>query len=440
VTRRDAAPLLLLVGIAGCATASKTDEGSSTPIHGSLSSRYQGRWTSGEQDHDLYEVLTTQVGDAKKDAVTGFFMGEAAVDLDGRSDQGAQSPFYSLEDTYSGSVSGHVYHAYADFHRAGELETLRVGRQMIIDTPEAAYIDGVRAETRELGDGKAKLGAYGGIPVQLYDSSVWGDSMFGLFGDSRPWSGGRVRADWMHVEQEELLGRNRNDLFGLGAWQNFGKEVRVEGNWTRLEEKNRDLRFRATWNDADADLVVQGSWYRLLETQLDQTVPFDPYYNTLYALYPYEQYGALVSKGISEHVDVQAGFDLRRVEESQDLGQFNHDYDRGFLTAGFTDVFAAGLDLSVTGDVWDADGEDINSFGAELSRRFGEKVQGSLGTDYSLYKYDLYQDRELDHVRTWYAGVRWKRAANATFDARYEFEDDETDQFHSLRLGMTWGF
>lgn len=445
MTPRAAAAIL--VTLAGCATTAGAPEsgpqsgkGRMLPIHGSLSSRYRARWTNRDDDHDLVEVLTAEIGDKAKSPVTGFVMAQGAADLDGHSSSGGQSPFHSLADTYDGAVTGRVYHAYADFHRAGKLETLRVGRQMIVGTPEVAYLDGVRAETRELGEKRVQLGAYGGVPVQLFASSMLGDSILGAFAQAKPWRGGSVRLDWMHAQEDGALGALGNDLFGIGARQSFGGRLRLETEYTRLEERDRDVRVRASWYAPESDLVVRASWYRLLETQSDLTVPFDPFFATLFELFPYEQIGLLVSKGISRHVHLQAGLDARRVLEESDVGQFNRDFDRGFATVALADLLPAGIGLSLTGEIWDSAGTDIRTFGADLSRKLGAHVDASVGTYYSLFKYDLYQDRELDDVRTWYAKAAWKRTGGPSFDARYEFEDDDRDEYHSVRLGATWRF
>jgi hypothetical protein len=433
---RASLPAVVALALAACRATEGASDAGGAPVHGSLVSRYQGRWTSGAHDNDLTEVLSVEVGDAKKDPVTGYVLAEGLADLDGH----GSSTFHSLADTYDSAVTARLYDAHADLHVSRTLETLRVGRQSIVETPEIAYFDGARAETVDLGEARIRVGAFGGVPVKLYTSSTAGDSMFGTFAQARPWTGGRLRADWMHVEDEGSFGPRQDDLLGIGASQNFGSNLRIEAQHTRLESESRDLRLRASYAAKDSDLVLQASWYRLMQTQKDFTVPFDPFYSTLYDLFPYAQVGFLASKSLGKHVDLQTGADLRRVSNDDDIGEFNRDFNRFFATTGIRGVLPAALDLSLTGEIWDSQESDFSTYGADLARAFGAAVDASIGTYYSLYKYDLFQNREIDDVRTWYLKVEWKRAASTTFDFRYEYEDDSSDEYHSLRLGMTWRF
>jgi hypothetical protein len=438
---RASLPAALALALAACRSTdgAASSEGKSSdgiPIHGSLVSRYQGRWTSGAHDNDLTEVLTLEVGDKKKDPVTGYLLAEGLADLDGH----GSSTFHSLADTYDSAVTARLYDAHADLHVSKSLDTLRVGRQSIVETPEVAYFDGARAETVDLGEARIRLGAFGGVPVKLYTSSTAGDSMFGTFAQARPWTGGRLRADWMHVEDEGSFGPRQDDLLGLGASQNFGSNLRIEAQHTRLENEARDLRLRGSYAAKDSDLVLQASWYRLMQTQKDFTVPFDPFYSTLFDLFPYSQVGFLASKSLGKHLDLQGGADVRRISNDDDIGEFNRDFNRYFLTSGIRGVLPAALDLSLTGEIWDSQESDFSTYGADLARHFGATVDASVGTYYSLYKYDLFQNRELDDVRTWYLKVAWNRATSTTFDFRYEYEDDSSDEYHSLRLGMIWRF
>ena len=87
----------------------------------------------------------------------------------------------------------------------------------------------------------------------------------------------------------------------------------------------------------------------------------------------------------------------------------------------------------------DANAQLARSWGADASYDFG-KTSASLGTYWSLYKFDLFSNSERDHVRTWFLRLRHKLQAAVTVDGDYEFEDDDFDQYHRFRLGVTWRF
>ncbi len=409
-------------------------------VHGSLGLRYRLRWSGQDSDQDVAEALELRLGDAAHDALTASLSAEGRMDIDGLAHGPNAGPYFELEDTHGDAFAARLYHAYVDVHRAAGWETLRIGRQTIVDTPETAWFDGLRAETRELGAARARFGAWGGLPVQ-YDTSVQsGSALYGAFAEARPWSGGRVRGDWMHAEDDARLGASVADLFGVGVWQSLSTNMRLEGHYTRLEQRDRDVELRASWTASDSDLVVRASWYRLLEPQGDLAPPFDPFYATLYELQPYDQFGLQVSKSLAPHTQLQAGYDARRVERAQDQGAFNHDYDRGWATLGLDGLLPWDLDASFTGEIWTSQPSDLRTFGAELARRCAERLEASLGTYYSLYEYDLYQARELDHVRVWYLKLVLDRNAPFQVELRYTFEQDPIDQYHDLRVGATWRF
>jgi len=431
--------LLSAIQLAASPQGAQDPQGRAFSIHGSFGLRYRARWNGNTSDQDLAESLTLELGDAAHDALTASISAEARQDIDGLA-LGSNSTYYELEDTHGDAFDGQLYHAYVDVHAASGWETLRLGRQTIVDTPETAWIDGLRAETREFGGARTRLGAYAGVPVQRYGGYTDGAAVYGAFAEVRPWSGGRVRGDWLHAEDDVRLGTLSDDLFGVGLWQSLWTNLRLDGQYTRLEELDRDLRLRASWMASDSDLVLSATWYRLLEPQGQLAVPLDPFYATLHTLEPYEQFGLQVSKSLTRHLQLQAGYDARRVEQAEDVGAFNRDFDRGYATLTATGLLPAALDLSLTGEIWDSEQNDLRTLGAELARCFAERLEASLGTYYSLYEYDLFQARELDHVRVWYLRLLFDRSATMPLELRYTFEDNPSDSYHDLRMGATWHF
>jgi hypothetical protein len=332
-----------------------------------------------------------------------------------------------------------LYEAFVDNHSSEDLSLLRFGRQIEYRTPETVTFDGAQVQSRELGPHRVSLGLYGGIPARIYSSSAPGDVVYGTFVEARPWAGGHARFDWMHLEDDELLGEQQDDLLALELGQGFGQSWKVDGSYSRLEGRDRDVSARATYTDAEAGFDVQLAWFQLLETQNQLAVEFDPFTSVLLEQFPYYQARLLASKNFSGTVRLQAGFDVREVSDEEDVGTFNRDFTREFATVTLCDVLPARITLSLTGEVWNSDTDDIQSWGADLSREIGAKARISLGSYYSLYKTDLFAVEEREDVRTFFLRLRTRNETGWSWDLRYELEDS-SDHYSTLRLGATWRF
>jgi hypothetical protein len=409
-------------------------------VHGSIATRYRGRWTDGDHDHDLYAVGTLEIGDPLHDAWTGFVQAETALDLDGRSSAGGQSPFFSLQDTYEGSLTARLYSVYAEYHHAAWFDDVRIGRQFIYDTPAMAWFDGAYVHTRPITDEKLQLGAFAGLPVHEYESSSAGDFIGGTFAEMKPWHGARARFDWMHLEDQTMFGDHSNDLFKLDFGQSFGENLRIDANATRLDDANRDYTVKADWVLPEDGITIQATFYQLLEEQKSLALEIDPFYTTLLTQFPYYEGRLLASKDFGDKLSFQGGADFRRMEHQDDIGEFNRDFDHGYLTALLKNLFTSQLDLSLTGDLWYGGGSDITTWGADLSRKIGSHWTAGVGSYFSLFKYELFANAERDDVRTYYVNARWKNGS-LSCDVRYEYEDAQhTGTFNTLRLGATWSF
>lgn len=420
------------------ASSAAQDPGSRFPIHGSITTTLRERWTADEHDLDLASTVSLDLGDPQKNRWTGHVMTQIPVDLDGK--RNSDSVFFDLDDTYDAAVVPRLYDAYAETRDAGFLASARIGRQTLWDTPVFAWLDGVSAETKETGQARVSLGAYGGIPVHLYESSREGSFLGGLYGQAQPWTRGRLRLDWMNIQDEADSGSHEQDLWKAGVWQGIGQSTRVEATVSRLGSEERDWSAAATWWDRETDLSVQASYYELRATQGDLPLEIDPFYATLYDLFPYHQARLMASKGFGGKLAVQAGAEARRVSDESDEGQWNRDFERYFSTVQVIDVLPAHLVLGLTGEVWNSQGNDIDTWGVDLSRRFGEVLDASAGSYYSLYKTSVASSTESDDVRTWFLRLRWKRSKGSVFDLRYDVEDMDPETVQSLRLGWTWRF
>ena len=413
-------------------------------VSGRLSSRYYLRHTARASDNDLYETLTLDVGDPNVHPVTGHFMGRLAADLDGHAAK--DSPFFSIEDSYGGSITGRVYDAYVDVHTISELEVLRGGRQYLYDTPETVMFDGVLAETKPIGKLEAKLGGYAGITNHLYENSHSGDWTVGAFAEGKPWTGSWGRLDWMHLEDDRRLGPNRNDLLSARLNQRIARRFGVDGRYTMLEGESRDVDARVSYDNPESDSMLQARYYQLLETQKSLVLELDPFYELVYELFPYQQASFLASQGVmggkgsKQHVTLEAGADLRRVSHKTDVGQFNRDYDRYHMTLRLEDLFVEGMTISMTGDVWNSNGQAVRSANFDISQRVAKDWTVSGGTYFSLYKFDLYLSSERDNVRTYFAKVRHEASKSLVFSGSYELEDADFGTYQVLILEAVWRF
>lgn len=403
-------------------------------VRGQLRSRYFGRWTEDHSDNDLFTTLSVDVGDPERHDFTAHVMGRLTWDMDGR-----DQTFANINDSYGNAWDPLLYDAWVDVHRLRGLSRLRIGRQSMSDTPVFAWFDGVHATSEEIGAVRLQVGGYFGSSTHLYEASKSGDLTAGGYAQLRPWSSGRVRVDYMYFEDDARFRGHRDGLLGIGVWQNFGRALQFDALYSRVEDRDRDARARLSYRLAEHGLVVQASYYRLLQSQGDLVLELDPYFNSLNELQPYDMWSLLLSKTLGEKLTVQAAADLRRVRDTADIGFYNRDFDHYYGTATLADVIVSGLVLTGTVDLWDASGQLLKSFGADGSYKFGKNTV-SLGSYYSLYKFDLFTNTERDHVRTYFFRLRHAASDAVTLEGDYEYEDTDFAGFHRLRLGVTWRF
>jgi hypothetical protein len=80
---------------------------------------------------------------------------------------------------------------------------------------------------------------------------------------------------------------------------------------------------------------------------------------------------------------------------------------------------------------------------ADLSYRFkrnSREAKVSIGTNYSLYKYDHYTELGLrEQVRTYYLNAKYPLSDGFSMNGAYEYEHG-IENYQTLRLGMRYDF
>ncbi len=420
--------------------------GQSQPlVHGTFTTRAIARRTQGATDVDLWAFVSADVGDpegglrgaTRRTPWSARFVGRLHADVDG--DDG--DAFDGLDDRNDGSVVGRVYDAWAAWRSEDEdIALVRFGRQSEAATPVFLVWDGVRVESRPLGDADVVLGAYGGASTHQFESSNDGDRLFGLWAEGRPWRGGSVRLDYIHAEDERALGAFEDDLFGLSVRHRFDRAWRAAAAFTTLGSDARDLDADATWTSADGRSSVRGTYYELFETQSANPLEFDTFSETLFDWFPFRRAGLLGWTMLGERWRLEGGIDARDVDDEDDEGRFNRDVRRLHVTVSADGLLGAGTTVAVTGDDWQSDARDVQSLGATVTAPVGPRADVSVGTYYAAYEVDLVLGTEREDVRTWFASWTLDRAEDLSFDTSYAFQDTEFGEFHTVRVTLRWRF
>lgn len=423
-------------------TTPGADDTEALPIHGSLSLRYVPRWTENEDDQDLYGLVSLDYGDRYSDPVSAHLLTSLSFDFDGHGDRRYYQSFDSITDTGNKNLHTILQEAYVNVRVVPAFETVRIGRMTLLETAELLQIDGLWAESDENGDLRIQGGAYGGIPTNRFESSHSGDFVLGGYIQLRPWQGARGRLEHMYIEDDFRFQDNENHLSSLRLWQNVGP-VDLYASYSHQELRERDMQFRATYRDTELDLVVQGSYYQLLRTRRDLAVDIDPFVNVMFDYIPYHLAHFVASKGFGTEgmrIVIDAGCDVRWVHNETDATAFNREFERYYVTPTFEDLPLEGMSFSVTGELWNSGGRDYQSAGMDVSYAVGGGIDASVGTYYSLFKYDLFDNAERDRVQTYFARLKGEVAPDTKVRLEYEFENDEYDRYHKLQVGLQWSF
>jgi hypothetical protein len=416
------------------------------PIDGTFTNRYRARWTSSSSDQDLYQNLWLRAGDPEKNRVSGTFLGRLSEDIDGRSHGPGFSVFRDINDTYTSNVNGRFYEGYLDLRNMewmerAHLETIRGGRQVFDESAETLVFDGGRIDSRPFrGLKDLRLTAYGGLPVHYFESSARGDAMVGAGAEASPWPLGRARIDWTYLQDRRDDLEVRNHLVSFALWQGFGERFSLHGRYNLLDGQSRDYLVRGTFQEPKWDFLFQASFHQSVATIRQLAIELDPFFSVVQELRPFWEVDLRASKGLGPHLVVDGGISLRQLDRSSDEGSFNHDFRRYYLTPATRDWPFRGTTISVTGEVWDSQDNQIFSVGGEVSQRFAKVIQVSAGSSYYLYRFDFFSDEERTHVRTFFGRLDYQLAKDLRLFGLYQYERDDLFTYHTVEVGLRYSF
>jgi len=406
------------------------------PLRGSMRVQFRYRATSGESDTDLYEFLTLSYGDPDKDRVTAALSARLAEDLDGNKNVRGFYPFGSVDDKYSSWAVSRLYTAYLDVRNASKDLAVRAGRQILESFPEAVAMDG--ASFRYGATSDLTFLVFGGLPVNLFESSPSGDAMYGAAAEwvPDPERRGRYRVEYLHIRDDNTYGLHKDDLVGVSLDEGLG-DFHVHARYTLLEGESRDLVARLTGAVPDAGFLfrLQGTYvFHRIEAL---SYPLDPYSSFMMDLQPYFDVVFGMSKSFGA-VIVDASYTSRKLVRSGTESTYNHEFDRVEIAPQIRPVDE--LSLRFSADFWNSTGPDFWTVGGDLAWTVHRDIVLSAGSSYALYSVDVFTGEERERVRTYSAGVRWRVSKLSSIDARFLYEDTSIGNFRTLEVGFRHAF
>ena len=424
---------------------------------GSLKMRYKGRFLEGEDgsDQDFYESLRLNYGDPSSDKFSAVFFGTLREDLEDPS-----SMFRSIDDTHDITLRGYLYEFYANVKLSGLIDNVKIGRQYLYDV-ENLHFDGIHLSLKPFKN--VRFTAYGGIPVHFFESSSDGDWISGVSAEIKPLEHSTLRFDYISTSDNNIdIGDHHDNLLIFSVWQNIKQWWNVFGRYSMLDSVSRDFQIRSSWNFSSIDLDIQFSYYKQAQRLDNYTIEFDEFVPLMGGYEPYDQYTMDIYKGIGDHLGVNMGFSFRELADESDERQFNHDYERYYLTFTVFDFPVKGLTLSVTGDDYETAGDDVQSLSFDATKNFNKRLKISVGSYYSLYKFDnstapvltrtgnlltnrflvngSINETERDNVRSYYLKIKKKLFDRWEITGKYELEKFDSDTFHTVETGLKLNF
>ncbi|HEX9793662.1 MAG TPA: hypothetical protein VGC54_06725 [Planctomycetota bacterium] len=413
-------------------------------FHGRLSLRYQWRDSDREQsDQDLFQYLSLDFGRAGRDAVTGALLARGVWDLDGDGLGTFGRSLTSLEDARGSSYDVRLQTAWLGFHELIPATELRVGRQPLFDTPILLHLDGLLASVAA-GE-RVELIAYGGRPYHYWSAGHGGEAAGGVAAEVLPWRGARARVDWMHLRDATLFGDRRDSLAGA-RFDQATADGRLRGSAaaTWLDGETRDLDLGGFWTEADGSWTVDLQLHALMSRQSANTLEFDSFTAILLDELPYREGRMSVARRFADLVGdalvVNAGAYGRVLRDPAAASEFNREYQRYWAGTTFEGFPVADTSLALTADWWDSGTDSILTSAAEFEWRATSATRFSVGSGWSLYRYDFFSRFERTGVRDHYLRLHTELSAALRLRAEVSYEEDDLETWTTAALQLEISF
>ena len=421
-----------------------------TSMSGYLSLRYRYRTAilsdTRTSDQDAFTDLRFDVTRPKDNRYEFHFLGSVRSDLDGGQDGTGFSPLHDIGDSYGKPTIANLYEANVVLNGpVRHLARVRIGRQSGT-RDEPVVFDGV---AMDMGSETVNVTLYGGAAMHFFEvDRHWGkDTVEGAGVDYTPRPGTGMSADFIALKDKREFTPGdatvHDRMVSLKLWQQFEPYTQVAAKYRYLDGEPRDLTLSAStvWQAANIDAAA--SYFRQFRPQNELTTDLSLYYDVIGVSAPYQSFDIKVRKFIAQRVAVDLGFFKRALLNPSDEGPFDKEFWRVYGDVEVMDLFLNNLSGTLLLEQWESQGRSFDAVGADLSykiRRNKKDARISIGTNYSMYKYDYYTELGVrEQVRTWYLTGRYPLNNGFSVNGGYEYEHS-FERYQTLRLGMRYDF
>ena len=417
----------------------------SLSLSGLLQLRYDGRYLSdGENDdHKLHQIADIYIKDAGWGHFKFTLSGDMIEDIDSEDDDDQTDRTRNVHDTWDSSSHGYLYVCQAELYELGYLSYARFGRQYVNHELSTTHIDGLNLLLDfDLFGTQIKPFVYAGIPVRLYeDGDYWDAEQFGGGAHIHFGRATKITLEHQVIEEEPDIvgtyresGTNRYEQSAVALRRSFFPKGYGYLSLFLLDNRATHINTRFSLLVDRLDLDIDASYFYQFQ-EIDEAPISSPYYTGLIGtIKPYHNVALDIMKGVyKDRVWISGGTQWRLLDSGEEESEFNHSYNNQYLAVIIDDLLMKDVQLSLQADFWqvmDSDNEDeILSFGGEIAYEKPKTISVSLGSFYSLYRYDYFADTdEKTDVYTVYSDVRYYIQPGLYLDARYELDIYDIDE------------
>jgi hypothetical protein len=290
-------------------------------------------------------------------------------------------------------------------------------------------------------DTQIKPFVYGGIPVRLYegggylDATEVGGGVHILLDNST-----KITLEHQFIEEDPHIvgtygttGKSRYQQSAFAIRQSLFNKGYGYLSLFMLNNSPRHIstRFSALFDELDLD--IDASYFYQFK-EIENMPATSPYTGLTGEIKPYHNATLDIMMGVyKDYVWLSGGTEWRLLDSGEEETEFNHSYNHEYLAMIVENLPMRGMYFSLQADFWevmDDNNEDmIVSGGAEIGYKKPKTIDVSVGSFYSLYKYDYFIDTdEKTDVYTVYADVRYYIQTGLYWDARYELDIYDIDE------------